>query len=200
MSLSILDILDPSNDPNRGIDLSKRGPEVAKLFYAGFARQVFSYGYEVEDVLQEVYAGILTRNNGKGAYNPKKASFSHYVYMVARCVISNYHRKQKKLNRGVAKTPVLDDASNNSLLENSIEASVEPIHVDVFEDLCNHVKDLVQKSKNNTDAQIALKALPYVKQGFGRSEIAKKLDISDPVASRALAYLRQVTKEWVQGL
>lgn len=80
-----------------GIDLVRRGHEVAKLFYAGFARSVIRYGYNPEDVLQEVYKGILIRNNGSCPWDIKKSSFGHYVHLVVKCILANYHRRWARL-------------------------------------------------------------------------------------------------------
>lgn len=82
---------------NLGIDLEKRGHEVRKLFYAGFARRVAARGYDPEDVLQELYKALLIRNAGKCPWDPQKSSFGHYVHMVAGCIISNYNRKFGRL-------------------------------------------------------------------------------------------------------
>ena len=77
----------------RGVDLDKRGHEVAKLFYAGFARSVIGRGYDPQEVLQEVYKGILIRNKGKCPFDPKKSTFGHYVHMVIKCILANYLRR-----------------------------------------------------------------------------------------------------------
>jgi hypothetical protein len=45
-----------------GIDLGARGHEVRKLLFAGFAGKMLSRGYDPEEVLQEIYAGLLVRN------------------------------------------------------------------------------------------------------------------------------------------
>ena len=83
----------------KGIDLHGRGHEVRKLFFAGFARKVLRMGYEPEDVLQEVFHGLLVRNKGKCPFDPAKSSFGHYVHMVAGCIISNYRRRYARLER-----------------------------------------------------------------------------------------------------
>lgn len=83
----------------RGIDLKKRGHEVAKLFYAGFGRSVARYGYDPQDVLQEVYKGILIRNHGKCPWDASKSSFGHYVHLIIKCVLANYHRKWLRVNQ-----------------------------------------------------------------------------------------------------
>jgi hypothetical protein len=83
----------------KGIDLKKRGHEVAKLFYAGFGRSVARYGYDPQDVLQEVYKGILIRNQGKCPWDASKSSFGHYVHLIIKCVLANYHRKWLRVNQ-----------------------------------------------------------------------------------------------------
>lgn len=79
-----------------GIDLAIRGIEVRKLFYAAFARGLVKDGYDPEDCLQEVYKGLLTRNNGTCPFDSRKSSFGHYVHIVTRCVLANYIRKEKR--------------------------------------------------------------------------------------------------------
>jgi len=82
-----------------GIDLSKYHRDVRRLFFAGFSRRVVFLGYEPEDVLQEVYQGILVRNTGKCPFDPAKSSLGHYVHMVTGCILSNYNRKSSRIRR-----------------------------------------------------------------------------------------------------
>lgn len=87
----------PAGTPSGlGIDLERRGVEVRKLLHAGFGLRMTLGGYDPADVLQEVYRGILVRNRGKCPFDPKKSSFGHYVHMVIDCVLSNYHRREKR--------------------------------------------------------------------------------------------------------
>lgn len=79
-----------------GMDLAIRGIEVRKLFYAAFARGLVKDGYDPEECLQEVYKGLLTRNNGTCPFDSRKSSFGHYVHIVTRCVLANYIRKEKR--------------------------------------------------------------------------------------------------------
>lgn len=79
-----------------GVDLEKRHHEVKKLFLKHCAKMCHDNNCDVDDVLQEVYKGILIRNKGKCPFNPKKSSFSTYVVMVAKCVSINYINKTKK--------------------------------------------------------------------------------------------------------
>jgi len=79
-----------------GIDLAVRGVEVRRLLYAGFGFRLARAGYDPEEVLQEVYRGILVRNRGKCPFDVRKSSFGHYVHMVIECILSNYHRKESR--------------------------------------------------------------------------------------------------------
>jgi hypothetical protein len=66
------------------------------LFFAGFGHRVIRHGYDPEEVLQEVYRGLLVRNKGKCPFDARKSSFGHYVHMVSECILNNYHRKQSR--------------------------------------------------------------------------------------------------------
>jgi hypothetical protein len=73
-----------------------RGHEVRKLFYAGgFTGVLNRENIDPEEFLQEVYRGLLARNNGTCPWDYKKSSFGHYVHIVIRCVLSNYLRRER---------------------------------------------------------------------------------------------------------
>lgn len=90
-----LSVIQVSYISHKGIDLAKKHKDVARIFYSGFNHIVTASGYDPQDVLQEVYKGILSRNQGKGAWDAEKSSFGHYVHMVCSCIVKNYHRKYK---------------------------------------------------------------------------------------------------------
>lgn len=83
--------------PKLGIDLTARGHEVRKLMWAGFGHKILRAGYDPEDVLQEVFRGLIARNAGQCPWDVRKSSFGHYVHMVIGCVLINYHRKQQQV-------------------------------------------------------------------------------------------------------
>lgn len=83
-----------------GIDLNVFSEDIKKLFFSQFGSMVTKLGFDPEDVLQEVYRGILVRNEGS-PFNPAKAKFSTYVVMVCRCVVSNYITKHQKAKKEV---------------------------------------------------------------------------------------------------
>jgi len=83
--------------PKLGIDLAARGHEVRKLMWAGFGHKILRAGYDPEDVLQEIFRGLIARNNGTCPWDARKSSFGHYVHLVIGCVLTNYHRKQQSI-------------------------------------------------------------------------------------------------------
>lgn len=83
--------------PKLGIDLAARGHEVRKLMWAGFGHKILRAGYDPEDVLQEIFRGLIARNNGTCPWDARKSSFGHYVHLVIGCVLTNYHRKQQSV-------------------------------------------------------------------------------------------------------
>lgn len=174
--------------PSCGIDLAKRGHEVAKLLYAGFGSRMYASGYDPEEVLQEVYKGILTRNRGRGAFDARKSSFGHYVHMVCSCILSNYHRKVSRTRYKEVAWPQTMEGEDQ-----------------VFSDPRQHTEgpygcsdQLVQEDfrtyltiGNQGDLKtLALEVLPLVQEGLARAEISKRLEVNRVTISKALSYLR----------
>jgi len=191
-----------------GIDLVNRSHEVRKLLFAGFGRRIFSAGYDPDDVLQEVYKGLLARNKGKCPWDPNKSSFGHYVYMVCGCVLSNYHRKQRRMRQfeqsglltyldGVRQ--YTDAAANTSIpAPEAADLSCYLLN-EVADDLVDYMLSLPRGS--STDARLAVDVLPYVAGATTpRALIATTLEVSMAAVSRAISFLRKSARAWHQGL
>lgn len=188
----------------KGIDLGKRGHEVAKLLFAGFGHQIYANGYDPDDVLQEVYKGILIRNLGKCPFDPAKSSFGHYVHMVAGCVLSNYHRKMNRQRAvEVIGIKAKDDDAEYGMQDVAEACSRMSFaggagsHAQSHDDLL--LKDFVthlRQAPSSAENQTALKILPLVLDGYERGEIAQNLELSKATISRALTYLRQAVGNW----
>lgn len=86
------------NKKKLGIDIDKKREDIRLLFYKRQAKQVARLGLDPEDVLQEVYKGLIIRNEGTCPYDPKKSAFSTYVVMVMNCVVMNIVKKRKLYN------------------------------------------------------------------------------------------------------
>lgn len=188
---------DPSITVAPGIDLEGRYDEVRKLMFAGFGRRIFHAGYDPEDVLQEVYRGLLARNEGVCPWDPSKSSFGHYVHMVCSCVLANYHRKQTR-QRQVEQVGLgcMKDGEwrQRDVSEHpSLHVSGEDGHLvqDAAEDLSTYMLE-----KGGRDSKLAARILPYVAEGTARQEIADQMGVSMAAVSRAVSFLRVSAREW----
>lgn len=79
-----------------GIDVNAKKEDIKLLFYKRQAPSIAKEGLDPEDVLQEVYKGILIRNEGSCPYDPEKSAFSTYVVMVMNCICMNIIKKHRK--------------------------------------------------------------------------------------------------------
>lgn len=186
-----------------GIDLAKRGHEVRKLLFAGFGRRMFLSGYDPEDVLQEVYKGILVRNKGKCPYDPSKSSFGHYVHMIISCVLSNYHRKQHRIveMEQLGLRVIMDDgaeqrmgdvASNTTIPAPASHYAEAAELMETAADFADYLYDI-----NSPDALLATKLLPLLVAGVPKDQLIKHLPgTSNAAITRSLALLRKSAPSW----
>lgn len=184
--------------PRTGIDLDKRGHEVRKLFFAGYGRRVIRYGYDPEDVLQDVFAGILVRNQGRCPFDPGKSSFGHYVHMVCGCIVSNYRRRYSRLSRneqfGVVSGDTVKDVSESDL------AVVGPVHHDAVEaasahDLLAHLV-VIKAGSLGSCPILARECFDLMVEGHRKSEIAVITGKTPNMVAKMLRVIRHVAAEW----
>ena len=192
--------------PPLGIDLAKRGHEVRKLLYAGYGRRILKYGYDPEDVLQEVYKGLLVRNRGKCPFDQSKSSFGHYVHMVCGCIVSNYHRRYSRPSRneqfGVLAMNdddmvVVDVRDSNLLVEPAIQESTLD-SVSMLGTLSAMVGERAPLSDVPSD--LATLCFNLLVSGYRRGEIAAQTGKSLNTISKVLKMIRTVADEWRKNM
>ncbi len=184
-----------------GIDLAARGGEVAKLLYAGFSSWILTSGYDFEDVLQEVYRKILVANVGRSPWSPEKSTFGHYVHLVCRSALSNFHRKARRISsreqlgiRGLAPDGTwkeMDVADGRSLL------LADPGRVpteDPVADLQHYI--LSGPLQKHPDAGLAARLVPFIHDGHTLKDSAVLLGVERPLVSKAMALLREAAMGW----
>lgn len=180
-----------------GIDLAGRGHEVRKLLFAGFTGKMLSRGYDPEDVLQEIYRGLLVRNKGKCPWDKRKSSFGHYVYMVISCVLTNYHRKESKQVIRDAKPLEVRNEEGEELPSSygsvAIHHGTELGEQMALNALNRYLRDLPDTSP---EAQVGRTLLPYVTLGCTRREIVAETGHKETVVSRGLAWVRRQVALW----
>lgn len=185
--------------PVVGIDLERRSHEVAKLLFAGYGRRIHGWGYDPEDVLQEVYKGLLIRNAGKCPWDARKSSFGHYVHMVCGCILSNYHRRmsrQRAMESVGVTTPTKDGFmtvdTGTACDTNLTLASYQDLAPLLDQDFAKHLMATVPP----TDAQLVHDVLPLVHQGYGRQDIAIAMNLPTNKVARALKHIRSAIDAW----
>jgi DNA-directed RNA polymerase specialized sigma24 family protein len=187
--------------PVFGIDLEARSHEVRKLFYAGFGRRVARLGYDPEEVLQEVYKGLLVRNGGKCPFDPAKSSFGHYVHMVCSGRVANYHRKHARRRRyEVFGVRVVGDTGE---IVDVAEADLASVDATQFEDTADAIAvlDLTAHIRNRAagtriDPDFAAHCAICLIDGMRRGEIAASTGKTPGQVGRVLRLVRESTLEW----
>jgi DNA-directed RNA polymerase specialized sigma24 family protein len=188
-----------------GVDLVNRSHEVRKLLFAGFGIRISRGGYDPEDVLQEVYKGLLARNRGTCQFDPNKSSFGHYVHMVCSCVLANYHRKEAR--RGTHEqvgmySPHAGDDEPSGQVDASLVAAD---HCGETPEDAGEVKainslrlNIIRSGAPKVEVRIAIESVPLVYQGMTRREIADRLEVEPTKVGKALALIRRVAAGWGQ--
>lgn len=179
--IPMTDLLNELRRSNLGIDIQKRGTEVRKLLMAGFGGTIQKNGWDVEDLLQEVYLGILTRNKGACPWDESKSSFGHYVYMVCRCVVANYGRKQGRIRR--EQVGVLD--------ADGVEVDAGELAIDVDSGSTLESRDYLSKNLDDIDYNVLLGLM----EGRSRGSIRKDsgLDVKD--YDQSVEEIRELVRE-----
>lgn len=159
--------------------MARRAHEVRKLFYAGgFTRTLIRDGIDPEDFLQEVYRGLLTRNDGKCPWDHKKSSFGHYVHIVMRCVLSNYLRKHRRTS---SMELVTDDGEVKGGVGRQAEGGDLFHRADLLRDIFPKAEELAMASR----------IVELMGDGMGRREVMTELNLAAPVVDGMLRRIRQ---------
>lgn len=192
-----------------GIDLDNRAHEVQKLLFAGFGSKIFAAGYDPDDVLQEVYKGILARNRGKCPWDERKSSFGHYVHMVCGCILANYHRRENRRRSveqvGLPARRTLDYGERFKNADRISEVAEDhalfhtegrdiPRHV--VQDLERHLRSVPGRGP---DKRLAVRLIPMVRAGATRAEMSETMGVSKAHVGRAVAFLKTEARNWVEG-
>lgn len=182
VKLSDLNIFSKSkkSEIKLGIDVGEKYHDIRRLFYKKYAKVSASLGEDPEDVLQEVFKGILLRNRGKCPFDPRKAAFSTYVMMVCHCVTSNYFKKTSETNK---RKIYLEDIeykhpSDNGAMNVSMN---EKLQIDTLRDYFNvelrAIFDMLMEGHSMTEIS---RTLSYTPRELRKrvDKIRKKVDMS----------------------
>lgn len=210
-SLTVAPAAELPGSPTLGIDLNKRGHEVRKLLFAGFGARIARSGYDPEDVLQEVYRGILARNVGKCPFDVRKSSFGHYVHMVCECILNNYHRREtrrREVEQVGMPAPMSmredDDCGTVDAAKVAERVLVNWKHPseggdDTMGDAIRRLeRHLTKKSATGlTVDPLAMQVAALLATGLNRREIAAEVGVSPNRVNLVIANLRERVADWL---
>ena len=212
---SRLTITVPEEQVVLGIDLEGRSHEVRKLLFGCFGARMARLGYDPEDVLQEVYRGLLARNIGTCPWDIRKSSFGHYVHMVTECVLRNYTRKQRRISKHEQVGVYAASNDKWGMVDAAIVAvghstwgTSGGVEETVAADMAMSALEERLMESGRSEAVLAVLALPHVNAGCQRRMISERVseEIGETVKpteiGKALSLLRATTREWAveQGL
>lgn len=180
-----------------GIDLKEKHKDIKRLMFSGYGKVIHYNGYDPEDVLQEIYRGILARNNGKCPFDEKKSSFGHYVHMVIGCILNNYHRKRNKWKENECKAKGYDEDGNFGEKDSSEIASVEESYYDEMSyERAKEELVLACSSKISRDLNCYIKPiLELLSLGHTQTYIGENLGLSRATVNKIVKKLRESAKE-----
>lgn len=179
-------------------DSAFKADEVRRLLWRGFAGKMLSQGYDPEDVLQEVYRGLLVRNKGRCPWDGRKSTFGHYVFLVIGCVLTNYHRKQiRRIDKEAIPLSLNKDGDDMADI-----GQYGSCHIEYGSELGDMIaidelgKYLATLPDSGPEAVLGRSILPLVASGHQRGEIVRQTGSKPSLVSRALSWLRRQTALW----
>ena len=177
----------------QGIDLSAKYKDIEKLMYSGYGKVIHYNGYDPEDVLQEIYRGILARNSGTCPFDESKSSFGHYVHMVIGCILNNYHRKRNKWKENECRAKGYSEDGDYGELDSGSVAYVEDGYCDdVGYDRAR--EELRVECERTIDSDLGLYVSPVLdllSLGHTQTSIGEQLGLSRAKVSKVVKALRE---------
>jgi len=181
-----------SSEAPNGIDLQEKYLDVQRILFAKFGGLVnlltTTTELQKEDILQEVYKGLLARNKGKCPFDSNKSRFGTYVHMVCRCILSNLVNKYVVR----AKREIVTD--NEILTRQARPLWSRPVLSE--SSVLKRFDEYLQSRGENEDLLRARQAAPLVFQGFHKRELIRALACKGETVDRTLSYLQKAVREW----
>lgn len=118
-----------------GVDVKEKREDIVKIVYKFFKVPEIS----MDELLQEVFLAIIHKNHTRSAHDPRKSSFGHYVYMVARNVCINLVHRKKRFERERESLDAPHGHDDSRTLLDIIEPTVPEVE-DRFHDMMDELE------------------------------------------------------------
>jgi hypothetical protein len=176
----------------KGVDLEVKYGDVERILFSKFRGKVAlltaTTDLQREDILQEVYKGLLVRNDGKCPFDPGVAKLGTYVHMVCRCILSNLITKHvTRSNREllVDETELTGQAapewSRPALSAGSVLSRFD---------------DYLSSRGDSEDLELARRAAPLMFQGYKKRELIRALSCKGKKVDEMVEYLQKAVRDW----
>jgi DNA-directed RNA polymerase specialized sigma24 family protein len=164
-----------------------------KILFAGFGGLIRAGGFDVEEVVQEIYQGIMIRNQGSCPFDPSKASFGHYVHMVCGCILNNYHRRVQRYRGLVQEGGVYgwDEDGDLGLVDVGEGAVSETLPVEEASEGLAIADIEARLERGALHRDLAVRLLPLLGDGYSREECARRCGVSVGAVGKAIKFLRE---------
>lgn len=191
-----------------GIDLAKRGIEVRRILFARFGAKIAAMGYEPKEVLSEVYRKIVVSNLGTHPFDPRKAGFGHYVYIVCNSALLNFRKKEERRKRKVQTGIAVFEDNRRVILDvgevadsrHRISTSGRLI-LDPEQEISGEqaVLSLCERIGSATAAhELACQCVLLYYQGYAKREMARALSVTSKKVGEAIAIVKDEATAWAE--
>jgi len=152
----------PKLNKKLGVDVEAKMDDIKSIFYKHFAKMCIQSKYDPEEMLQEIYLGILHRNKGNCPYDPAKSSLSTYIVMVSRCILFNIFNKENKTRSKLYDPQEKDDLFKLIKVNNDFDS-----------------KFLIEEARNLCKTDDMKKVFDQMLLGYNISQISNNLKIEN---------------------
>lgn len=176
----------PKNPTAAGVSVAHQHLDIRRLVLHGFGAKIAATGLDVEDVIQEVVRAVLRRNEGDGRFDSGRSSFSHYIYVVTRSVLSHMSKQSRRWQQEVSSSAGHPQAEEDSPTLLDKAASVNLVDAESLLLL----RDAVTVAKLQLGDRLGLqveRALPLIMTGTAHKDVARKLGISDDASKKIVS-------------
>lgn len=173
-----------------GIDVVAKLQDITKIVHKHFHIP----DVPMEELMQEIFATIIHKNYTKSAHDPRKSSFSHYVYMISDNVCINIINRKKRFEREKESLDAPCQTDNTRTLLDTI--NVPTTHSNPDDNISDYMKDIEDTMRRRGHRDLA-RYVRVVRSGASPDIIKEVLSWDNhKISNDAIRDFRVQVKEW----